>query len=510
MRIAVIDLGTNSVRFDIYQLSIDNKGGKKLNNKPLHRERLMIRLGEDVFLNGYITPAAMRRTVDAFLNFKFRAELFNVTKIVAVATSAVRQAKNGSQLSALVKRRTGIELKTITGNEEARLIANGILANEKSLPKEFVLVDIGGGSTEITLCRNKKIIWLYSLPLGTARLEQIFPLYANKSLRAQGVADKRSALRNHIKSALETIPKELPIIAKKIVGSSGTLKALARISGKGKKIPKKFSSTFLKQIVEKMSRSSRLELLRIPGMEMQRLTMILGGAILLEEILNYIGAKEVQYSDHSLRDGLLQQEISLYKEKKKTSLGLHLLDLEDRLGKPLFARSYSKRVAGVAGELFDAIHKKGQINSDWRSILVSAGYLENAGKVISAEKHAEHSAYIVKHLDFPWFSKKERDCVACLCLFHSSNKIKRKDLSFLANASERTQFLKVLSLLHLSNALIWHNRAFIEIKKVAIARGKIIISIYANGSRELVALRIEARKKLFETAFRKKLGIDFC
>ncbi|MEO5970726.1 MAG: hypothetical protein ABIQ95_12440, partial [Bdellovibrionia bacterium] len=167
MRIGIIDLGTNSVRFDIH--SVTPPGEAHL----LHREKLMIRLGEGVFLDGKLDPHAIRRAVHAFMSFKNTAERFQVEKIVAFATSALREAKDAVHLIDRIRQKTQIEIRIISGEEEAKLIALGILSHE-SFKGRYGLIDIGGGSTEISICHNKNILNSASFPLGAARLQQVF------------------------------------------------------------------------------------------------------------------------------------------------------------------------------------------------------------------------------------------------------------------------------------------------------------------------------------------------
>src|SRR5690349_20184162 len=148
MRIAIIDLGTNSVRFDIHQL-----GPKKGSVRQLHREKIMVRLGQGVFLNGKLDRSAIQRTLHAFTRFKKSAAQFKAAKTIAFGTSALRESSDGEKFLKLVHERTGIQIRVISGSEEAQLIALGILSNEKTPKGKYALVDIGGGSTEISICR---------------------------------------------------------------------------------------------------------------------------------------------------------------------------------------------------------------------------------------------------------------------------------------------------------------------------------------------------------------------
>jgi exopolyphosphatase/guanosine-5'-triphosphate,3'-diphosphate pyrophosphatase len=166
MRFAVIDLGTNSVRFDVHQL------GKKA--KLLHREKLMIRLGQEVFLKGKLNKDAIDRASQAFIHFAKVARKLQTDRMIAFGTSALRESKNGAAFVEHIRNVSGIELRVISGQEEARFIAAGILRNEKKLPPRFALIDIGGGSTEVSICKKNKAAASHSFPLGTARMQQVF------------------------------------------------------------------------------------------------------------------------------------------------------------------------------------------------------------------------------------------------------------------------------------------------------------------------------------------------
>ena len=169
MRLAVIDLGTNSVRFDVHQI------GPGTRIRQLHREKLMVRLGQGVFLEGKLDKDAIRRTVHAFQSFQRTSQDLHAQKIVAFGTSALREATDSDKLLSLIRAKTGIDVRVISGQEEARLIAQGILHNEKPPKGSYALLDIGGGSAEISICRGRGLIHSESFALGTARPSASFP-----------------------------------------------------------------------------------------------------------------------------------------------------------------------------------------------------------------------------------------------------------------------------------------------------------------------------------------------
>jgi exopolyphosphatase/guanosine-5'-triphosphate,3'-diphosphate pyrophosphatase len=293
MRVAIIDLGTNSVRFDVH--SISAKGKPRL----LHREKRMIRLGQGVFLKKRMSPAAMLRALQAFDHFQKVAGRLKCKKIVAIGTSVLREAANSADFVKRVRVRTGIELKSISGKEEANLIALGVLANEKLPRGAFALVDIGGGSTEISICRGGAVCFAESFPLGTARLQQVF------LQRSPPKAAALRKLRARIHALLDAnCMKKRPRISN-VVASSGTARALAKLLGEGENA---FGLKALSRLVAQMEGMNRAQLLKLPAMEAKRVEMVLAGALLLEEIVSALGAKRVLLSEYALRDGMIEAE----------------------------------------------------------------------------------------------------------------------------------------------------------------------------------------------------------
>lgn len=498
VRLGIIDLGTNSVRFDVYEV-------RGRSAKLIHREKLMVRLGEGLFVGGELTEVAITRTVEAFAAFRYTADQLHVTRISAVATSAVRQASNRDKLIDRISLRSGITLRVISGEEEARFIAHGILTREKRLPPRFYLVDIGGGSVEISLCRGKSLTWAASFQLGTARLEQLYCL-SNKKLtdaKREFVAEN---LRQHIRRALRS-ERDSPhwTKEKELIGSSGTAKALARLEDAHTGKRGKLSRAFLRQLIRSMLYMNRDELVCLPGMDPTRVDMILVGAILLDEILTRCGATSMRLSDFALREGILDEELSLLRDKSDSSLAHHLDDLADRLRRSPVGPTYLMNVRSLFVKLFDLLCPLHRLEAEWRSIFIASALLQNAGKAISPLKYEIHASYVVQHLDFPWFDTRAREIIAHLCLWQREGKIGKKELKFLKNPSERARFLKCLAILRIANALAWQSRIAPTITRATLSRKMVLLTVRAQGSVELLRLRVTEQSKFFERVFKRQV-----
>lgn len=302
-RIAIIDLGTNSVRFDVYHRT-------ELQVLRIHREKRMIRLGDSVFKTGRMTRPAMKRAMDAFLDFKNVMDQLGVQKVKAFGTSTLRTAKNAKSFVKEIEKKTGILLQTISGSKEGLLIAKGIFSHINPPNKRFALVDIGGGSTEISICRGKKILKHVSLDLGASRLQQNFLSLGSYHLVA-GQKSPELEMRQHIRKTLNVLKthiKKDPI--QFIVGSSGTIRNLSRILKKKNKLAQPCLRGDLTCLVADMRMMTKSELTKVPGMEPKRIDLILAGSIVLEEILYFLGAKKFYATQFALRDGILMEALT--------------------------------------------------------------------------------------------------------------------------------------------------------------------------------------------------------
>jgi exopolyphosphatase/guanosine-5'-triphosphate,3'-diphosphate pyrophosphatase len=494
MRVAIIDLGTNSVRFDVHSLA--ENGSSKL----LHREKLMIRLGQGVFLKGKMDPAAIERTVEAMEHFRQIASGLRVRKVVAFGTSALREAVDSSLLVDNVKKRTGIEIKVISGKEEAKFIAQGILANEEPPKGRFALVDIGGGSSEISLARGFEVIKGDSFPLGTARLQQLF---LKRSPPREGAVKQ---LRDYIANILrqKMLAEKWPS-CELILGSSGTVRAIARLVDKKKD---EYSIKNLSDLVDEMGKMTTTQLLEIPNMESKRVDMILSGAILLEEIAHALGAKRIVASEFSLRDGIIEEEKRLAKSHK-SSLELHLDDLFEHAKRFGGEPAHLEHMAKLASELFERFRRLHGLDSAWKVYLLSTILLRKAGEAISFGDRAKHTYYIVKNLDFPSMDTWEHEFIARLCLHIYDGKLDRKDIDVVSkDKGKRLAFKKLLALARVIDALDLGPRTTLRIRHLSITRSQAKLSFSGKSTEGIEHLMMERKKRLFEEVFGRELVLQ--
>lgn len=500
MRIAIIDLGTNSVRFDVHQL------GPGARVRALHREKLMVRLGQGVFTDGRLDPDAIRRTLEAFTSFKHTASALHANQVIAFGTSALREAADSERLLNGIRRKTGIDVRVISGAEEARLIALGVLAHETALPsgkRKYGLIDIGGGSTEISICQGPEVVAVESFALGTARLQQVFlkrspPPKGGK----KGELSAVDQLRRHIRATV--LPKiyseEWPRVDR-LFGSSGTIKALAKLTGKTKSLDR----GDLKKLVKEMSTKTTTELLGMPDMESKRVDMILAGAILLEECMDAVKASKIQTTDFSLRDGILEEQMRLFLKEKGPQIALRLPLFYEKALKLGVSKTHIDSVVEASTQLFDRLKPVHRLSASWKPYLTAAAVLHDIGEAVTPSRHELHSYYIVKNADFPSMDPWEVEFIAQLCLHHrGSAKFALKDIPL--EKSHRQAFIKILALLRVADALDRGHKGMASLKGIQLTARRVILKIDGTrGGVDLEMLRIEQKKELFQTVFNREL-----
>jgi exopolyphosphatase/guanosine-5'-triphosphate,3'-diphosphate pyrophosphatase len=324
MRVSVIDLGTNSLRFAIYDLQ-----SSKHSKRCIYKQKIMLRPGRGVFTSGRLQQPVMAQIARAICQFHRAAVLRQTDVIEAFATSALREAKNAKVLIEQVKKACGVTIRVISGQREASLIARGILNGERELSDKFALIDIGGGSTEISLCQKRRSVLSLSLRLGSVRLQQLFlpeaGLPAGKDQR-----HRISAMRRYIRTQLNRHEHALTKIHVPMgLGSSGSIRSLERVITKSVNLryflPVRlrrenerphFSRAALSHFIELLTPLKLSEVKKLPGLESKRADLILPAAVLLEEIMLFLGIDEIQTTDFSLRDGLVLEVIDMQLQKK--------------------------------------------------------------------------------------------------------------------------------------------------------------------------------------------------
>jgi exopolyphosphatase/guanosine-5'-triphosphate,3'-diphosphate pyrophosphatase len=304
MKIAVIDMGTNT-----FHLLIVEVMGKKFNT--IYRKKVAVKIGEKGINEGIIIPESEDRALSALTKFKSQIDSFGVTQVFATATSAIRNASNGKALVKKIRDQIGLEVRIITGIEEAEYIYYGVAHALNLGLEQSLIMDIGGGSIEFIIGNENGILWKHSFEIGGLRMVEQF--HKNDPILFSELLQVEKYLGSHLSLLFQKVKEFQPTT---LVGSSGTFDTLSdifRIANGIGKVPEatEFPLTLegfdniYKQIVDK----SRIERLAINGMIELRVDMIVVATILIDYVLKNTEIKNIRVSSYALKEGVLLNTI---------------------------------------------------------------------------------------------------------------------------------------------------------------------------------------------------------
>jgi len=395
----------------------------------------MVRLGAGGLDGRALTPEAMHAALQVLSKFRRLAESHRVEEVVAVATSAVREAENGGEFLQTVHRETGVRPRVISGTEEARLIHSAAVYGV-GVPRDIaVVVDIGGGSVEVTRGTGAAIDLARSFKLGVIRLTERF-------VKSDPIDSREE--RKLVRHVNAEVGKYLDQIARagfdRVIGTSGTILSIGAVVSTSER---RGEATALRnrRIAAKQVRRLRKELaamtleqrLRVPGLEPRRADLAVAGVILIDEILRRLGAEELTLCDLSLREGLVLDYIE--RHRKQIAQADRYPDVRRRSIFELAERcnfwpDHAHQVARLAVALFDqtrAIHGLTDREREW---LEYASILHDVGVHISYERHHMHSYYLIKNGDLRGFEPEEVETIALIARYHRQGAPKRRHDEF--------------------------------------------------------------------------------
>lgn len=449
---AAIDIGTNSIHLLVAR--VDRRGRMEV----LAQEREMVRLGRGSGDMTTLSPDAIDRGVACLRRFRQIAEVFDAA-VVAVATSAVREARNRRQFIARAQRDAGVTVEVISGREEARLIHLGVLQALPVFDRQLAMVDIGGGSTELLVGKGTDILGARSLKLGHIRLTDHF--------FAGGEVDKAaaSACRAYIRAFLEPAVSQLRRLGWEVaVGSSGTIGAVTRmaLALAGDPVPAALNGQVLSRaglaevvgaVLAKRSAASRAKL---PGLDERRADVIVGGALLLESVFDALGIDQMIHSTSALREGVLLDAV----QQESGGEHHHLSDIRRQSVVRMAERyqeelGHADRAAELSLDLFDHLAARHGLGHFERDLLEAAALLHNVGLFVSHSAHHKHSYYVIRNTDqLAGFNDHEIELMALIARYHRRSAPKASHPEYVElDATDRQRVRVLAGLLRVAIAL---------------------------------------------------------
>ena len=476
---AAIDIGSNSCRLKIAKVVSHQL-------RTVAEDREVTRLGASVFESGLVSPEAMALTIRTLKRFQRAVQAHGVDEIRVAATAALRDARNGAAFQAWVKAETGWTLEIISGLEEARLIHRGVIGTEPGAGGRVLMIDLGGGSCEVTLSEHKRILDTVSLPLGAVRLTEQF--LASDPPPADGLARMKQMISRELRQARRRIrPEEVGLV----IATSGTAAALAaacaeaakqpfvraavKVSAKlnGKSAAKKASkrsariesatsidlapATAVRRLANRLAKMSLAEREAVPGIGPRRAEIIVAGAMVYAELLETFELHGFRYSQQGLRDGILAQMLAGQDQRASAHREFEherwqsVLVTAERYGVDM---KQAEAVRGHVVQLFHDLQPLHGLPAEYESWLAAAAVLRDTGKFINHQGHHRHTQYIISSSEIYGYTLLQRTVVSAIARYLGKSRPQPGDRA-LRNipADEHRHVQRAVVLLRLAVAL---------------------------------------------------------
>ena len=409
-RIAIIDIGSNSARLVISHIYKNGAYNMVFNQKET------LRLAQKTDADGLLSKEAFDSTLQIMHAFAYMCRQYKTDKIIAVATAAIRNAKNGSLLTREVFEKTGIRLHIISGTDEAALSYLGVI---NTLPmKDGIIFDLGGGSTELILFRDRKLVESASIPLGAVNTTDIF--HIRDTMPSTAFSD----VNFFISSRMEQYPW-LKDAGLPLIGVGGTARTVAKMIQRSRNYPSSrihnyiFSAQSFRLLFKQLCGTTLEERKIFPGLSEERADIILAGASIINCLLDRTNSKRIITSGCGLREGLFYDYYAktnhvpliaddILEESTQNVLRLFSVNIE-----------HNRHVAALALSMFDGWHALHGLGKQYRKLLKTAALLHDIGITINYYSHARHSAYMILNAKIFGLTHAEQMLCAVIAGWHN-------------------------------------------------------------------------------------------
>ena len=493
-RIAAIDIGTNS--FHLLVAAVDPK---LRTFRIIQAEKATTRLGERDPETGELTAAAMQRGLETLRQFRDLAASHRVEQIVTAATSAVREAPNGRDFLQTILDDLGMEVDLVSGPEEARLIYLGVLSGMPFGDRPHLLLDIGGGSTELILADGRDARALTSTRVGAVRLQRDF--VRDDPMPPQ----RRSFLQAFIQGSLEPAvdkvrrrikPGETPVL----VATSGTAMAIGSLAASEEERPPRklhgycVNRQSLNQVVDRLITMTPAQRRDLAPINDRRAEIIVPGALILQTTMKMLGVEEFVLSERALREGLIVDWMlrqGLLEDRFSFQSSIRQRTVLHQVQRFAVNQSRAERVASHALSLYDAT--RGVMHDDsgeGRELLWAAAMLHTCGQHINISAYHKHTWYLIRHGELLGYSEAEHLMVAAIARYHRRSLPKKRHESWqlVATRDNRRCVHQMALLLRLAAALDRRPEPVISALRIHAVKGSLDLEIVPERVNQNVSL----------------------
>jgi exopolyphosphatase/guanosine-5'-triphosphate,3'-diphosphate pyrophosphatase len=500
--LAAMDIGSNAVRMAV---ALSRPDGGLERGEYL---RVPVRLGTDVFRSGRVSEAALQRLLDALLVFKRMTARYPAGLVRVCATSAMRDAQNAALVVDRVRRETGLVIETISGVEEARLVGRAV-AQRMDLDKRSAMVDVGGGSTEISCAEHDEILWCETFNVGAVRLLAAFARLGRPEKKsARLMEDFLGTLAPAIEDRFQGRGVE------RLVATGGNIETLADLLRRRRpedapaedKPVDVIEVRALKDLHKRLRETPARERAARFGLRADRADVIVPASFIYWKVAKLLGQEAIHVPHVGLLDGIL---LELEQRAWPKRGGLEGRARQVRVSALVqgrrfhFDERHARTTADVALMLFDALRTLHRLGERERMLLEAAALLHDVGSYVSRSRHHRHSQYLISQLDLVGLDQRERLLVANVARYHRKGMPSPAHENFRDLApDERLLVQKLASLLRVADALD-RGQGAVAARDVRVTRtdGRVELRVPSAADLLLETWSVEQRQDLFEETF---------
>lgn len=509
--VAFIDLGTNSVRLLLVRINANHS------YSTITQQKEIVRLGEEEFVDQRLRPEAMERAVLVCCKFVELSQSYGAQDLVAVATSATREARNQAEFLRRLRREAQLDVRVIPAKEEARLVYLGLSSGVHLGKKQALFVDVGGGSTEVIVGDQHRHHYLETLKLGAIRLTSMFFLPNEPDpIAPERYAVLQRYVRNASVRATQQVKKWKFDLA---LGTSGTIETLADMArrafhNRSRQREEILKTSDLKRVVDMLCALPLEERRKVPGLGPERADIIIAGAAIVQTLLEELELDEIRViSERGVREGLLIDYVS----RTEHAHLVREMSVRERSVLQLaracnFDEAHARNVVRLALELFDSALAAGLhgLGKSERELLQYTALLHDVGAFISYNNHHVHTYYLIRNAELLGFDQNEIAVMAAAAFFHRMGRPTLKHAEFAELDKRLREPVRVMStLLRLSESLdrshsgvIGHARLRMEDKD------SVVLELEAHQDCQLELWGIQERQKAVEKVLGHKLRVE--
>ena len=515
MKLAAIDIGSNSIKLAVAD-AVDSDSFAVVT-----REKDVIRLGHETLRRGHLSRSAMDRAIACLQRYKTIAETHRAETIVTVATASVREAHNAARFVKEVERQTGLRVEILSGVEEARLI--GLAAAHRCSLKAAtnINIDIGGGSTEVSLFRNTTSLALFSMKLGAVGLSERY-------LTSDPPRPKQlDSLKAEVHAAFERPRRELRDAKwQQASGTSGTilalgaaLRKLATGGDERKHQPVQPTETDipLTQLAALNAKLATLDLAgrrALAGLTPQRAEIVVAGGQILEGAMRALSINVIRTCDWALREGVIIDRLREWEDESRPP-GPEFADRKLRgvhaVGRRFgYEETHARQVAKLAEQIFDSLAPAEDLSPHHRTLMLAGALLHDIGYHIAHDSHQKHALYLITNSELTGFSEAERAVIANIARYHRGSLPKKRHPEYEAlNLADRAIVCKLAGIVRLADALDRsHDSRISELKCHDAKSGTFHVELCSHADCENELLEVGRKRELFEQAFQRTLSFS--